>query len=181
MLGDAGDVEDVVQEAWLRLGRVDASQIEDLGAWLGTVVRRLALDALGTAQRRRELCVGPWLTEQLADSDVGRAEERAAALEHVAPALGVVLENLSPSERAPFLLHDVFGLGFAEVATIVDRSPEACRQLAVRGRRHLLARGHRFTIDAERCLRVTIAFVEACAEGDLTTFVAALESIRGGR
>ena len=178
MLGDACDVEDIVQEAWLRLDRADPEQIDDLRAWLGTVVRRLALDALSSAWRRRERCVGSWLPEHLGGVDDGRAHERATMIEQVGSALDVVLERLSPSERAPFLLHDVFGLGFTEIARVVDRTPEACRQLAVRGRRHLLMPNQRFAPDARHRVRVTRAFVEACAEGELAGFVDALETVQ---
>jgi RNA polymerase sigma-70 factor (ECF subfamily) len=177
-LGDTCDVEDLSQEAWLRLGRIDPSQIEDLDAWLITVVRRLALDALNAAWRRRELSVGPQLPEGLAGVYEARSEERAAELDRVEAAMRTVLENLSPSERAPFVLHDALGLGFAEIAALVGRSPQACRQLAVRGRRHLVVRSHRFTIDDEHCLHATSAFVEASAGGELAAVVAAFEAPR---
>ena len=134
-VGSVAEAEDCVQEAWLRLRRVgDPAEIRDLGAWLTTTVSRLALDALGRAQARRERYVGPWLPEPLVE-DIAAQDpaDRVTLDESVSMALLVVLERLTPAERTSFLLHDVFGLPFAEIAGVVGRSPAACGSLPGRG------------------------------------------------
>jgi RNA polymerase sigma-70 factor (ECF subfamily) len=163
MLGSLAEAEDIVQEAWLRLGRVDRAEIDDLRAWLTTVVGRLALDALGSARARRESYVGEWLPEPL----VEEYEDDSPTLdEAVSTALLVVLERLSPAERTAFLLHDVFDLPFDKVAAVVGRSPAAVRQLAARGRAHVDAGKPRFPADAEEEARIVAAFAVAWQEGD---------------
>src|SRR6478735_2778320 len=139
ILGSVAEAEDVVQDAWLRLDRGDPDEIESLSAWLRTVVTRLALDALDSARHRRETYVGEWLPEPLVDELEGGAEERVALDEAVGGALQIVLERLTPAERTSFLLHDTFGMPFAEIAELVDRTPEAVRQLAARARRNVAA------------------------------------------
>ena len=123
MLGSLAEAEDIVQEAWLRLGRTDREQIDDLRAWLTTVVGRLALDALGSARRRRESYVGEWLPEPLVEEYGESCGDDPTLDEAVSTALLVVLERLSPAERTAFLLHDVFDLPFDKVADVVGRSP----------------------------------------------------------
>ncbi|HEX4307317.1 MAG TPA: RNA polymerase sigma factor SigJ [Solirubrobacterales bacterium] len=162
ILGSLAEAEDVVQEAWLRLGRVDPAEIEDLRAWLTTVVGRLALDALGTARRRRESYVGEWLPEPLVEED----GDDPTLDESVSTALLVVLERLSPAERTAFLLHDVFDLPFDKVAAVVGRSPAAVRQLASRARTHVEAGKPRFPADADEEARIVAAFATAWQEGD---------------
>src|SRR5689334_14687199 len=137
-LGSLAEAEDVVQEAWLRLTRASREEIRDLPAWLTTTVSRLALDALTSARARRERYVGQWLPEPLV-TDLGDEDpaEAAALDESVSMALLLVLERLTPAERTAFLLHDVFGLSFEEVAGVVRRSPAAVRQLASRARHHV--------------------------------------------
>jgi RNA polymerase sigma-70 factor (ECF subfamily) len=136
-LGSLAGAEDCVQEAWLRLRTVARpEQIGDLGAWLTTTVGRLALDALGSARARRERYVGPWPPEPLVE-DAHDQADRVTLDESVSVALLVVLERLSPAERTAFLLHDVFGLTFEEVAGVVGRSPAAVCQLVARARRHV--------------------------------------------
>ena len=164
ILGSVAEAEDAVQEAWLRLGRTDPAEIEDLRAWLTTVVGRIALDALGSARRRRESYVGEWLPEPLVE-EYG-AEEDPTLDESVSTALLVVLERLSPAERTAFLLHDVFDLPFEKVATVVGRSPAAVRQLASRARSHVEAGKPRFPADAEEETRIVAAFATAWQEGD---------------
>jgi RNA polymerase sigma-70 factor (ECF subfamily) len=129
-VGSVAEAEDCVQEAWLRLRRVeDPAGIRNLGAWLTTTVSRLALDALGRAQVRRERYVGQWLPEPLVeDAAAGDPADQVTLDESVSMALLVVLERLSPAERTSFLLHNVFGLSFAEVAGVVGRSPAAVRR-----------------------------------------------------
>ncbi|MBS1892644.1 MAG: RNA polymerase sigma factor SigJ [Actinobacteria bacterium] len=162
--GSVAEAEDAVQEAWLRLGRTDAAEIEDLRAWLTTVVGRIALDALGSARRRRESYVGEWLPEPVVE-EYG-TEENPTLDESVSTALLVVLERLSPAERTAFLLHDVFDLPFEKVADVVGRSPAAVRQLASRARSHVEAGKPRFPADAAEEERIVAAFATAWQEGD---------------
>jgi RNA polymerase sigma-70 factor (ECF subfamily) len=162
MLGSLAEAEDIVQEAWLRLQRTDAAEIEDLRAWLTTVVGRLALDALGSARRRRENYVGEWLPEPLVEEE----GDDPTLDESVSTALLVVLERLSPAERTAFLLHDVFDLPFEKVAAVVGRSPAAVRQLASRARAHVESGKPRFPADAGEEARIVAAFATAWQEGD---------------
>jgi RNA polymerase sigma-70 factor (ECF subfamily) len=162
VLGSLAEAEDCVQEAWLRLERTDAEAIDDLRAWLTTVVGRLALDALGSARRRRESYVGEWLPEPV----VEEAGEDPTLDEAVSTALLVVLERLSPAERTAFLLHDVFDLPFDRVAGVVGRSPAAVRQLAARARAHVEAGQPRFPASAEEGERIVAAFALAWYQGD---------------
>jgi RNA polymerase sigma-70 factor (ECF subfamily) len=162
ILGSLAEAEDAVQEAWLRLGRIDRAEIEDLRAWLTTVVGRLALDALGSARRRRESYVGEWLPEPLVEEE----DDEPTLDESVSVALLVVLERLSPAERTAFLLHDVFDLPFEKVAAVVGRSPAAVRQLASRARGHVDAGKPRFPADRDEEARIVVAFATAWREGD---------------
>jgi RNA polymerase sigma-70 factor (ECF subfamily) len=172
-LGDVGEAEDVVQEAWLRLERTDAAAIANLDGWLTTVVARLALDRLRSARARRERYVGPWLPEPLASGE--DPADRVTLDESVSYALLTVLERLSPAERTAFLLHDVFELPFGDVAEVVGRTPQAVRQLASRARRHVTSQGPRFTASREEHDRAVRAFARAVAEGDLESLVAVLD------
>jgi len=171
ILGSLSEAEDVVQEAWLKLRRIDVDEIEDLRGWLTTVVGRLALDALGTARRRRETYVGEWLPEPVVD-ELGADPTLD---ESVSTALLLVLERLSPAERTAFLLHDVFELPFAQVAEVVGRSPAAVRQLAARARAHVEAGKPRFPASSEEEDRVAAAFVIAWQEGDLEALLELLD------
>jgi RNA polymerase sigma-70 factor, ECF subfamily len=164
ILGSLAEAEDAVQEAWLRLGRTDRAEIENLRAWLTTVVGRLALDALGSARRRRESYVGEWLPEPHVEEYEG--EENPTLDESVSTALLVVLERLSPAERTAFLLHDVFDLPYEKVAAAVGRSPAAVRQLASRARAHVEAGKPRFPADSKEEERIVAAFATAWQEGD---------------
>jgi RNA polymerase sigma-70 factor (ECF subfamily) len=174
-LGDLGEAEDVVQEAWLRLERTGAESIEDLDAWLTTVVARLALDTLRSARARREAYVGPWLPEPLVSSHAEDPAERVTLDESVSYALLALLEQLSPAERTAFVLHDIFDVPFAEVAAVVGRTPEAVRQLASRARRHVERRRPRFEASPEDHDRAVQAFARAVGEGDLDGLVAVLD------
>jgi RNA polymerase sigma-70 factor (ECF subfamily) len=171
-LGDLGEAEDVVQEAWLRLGRADAEAIENLDGWLTTVVARLALDRLRSARARREAYVGPWLPEPVASGDPA---DRVTLDESVSYALLAVLEQLSPAERTAFVLHDVFDMPFGEVAEVVGRTPEAARQLASRARRHVTRERPRVAASREEHDRAVRAFARAVDEGDLEGLVAVLD------
>ncbi|MFI0481841.1 RNA polymerase sigma factor SigJ [Actinomadura sp. 9N215] len=169
-LGSLAEAEDCVQEAWLRLrGLDDPGEIRDLQAWLVRTVGRLALDALGSARARRERYVGTWLPEPLVGDATPAADpaDRVTMDEQVSMAMLVVMESLSPAERTAFLLHDVFGVPFEEVAEVVGRSTVAVRQLASRARRHVAEGRPRFppTPDEQRAL--VTAFLSACKNGDL--------------
>lgn len=175
-LGSLSEAEDVVQEAWVRLERVeDPEAIRVPAAWLTTTVSRLALDALGSARARRERYVGTWLPEPLVAEVGDDPADRVTLDETVGLALLVVLERLSPAERTAFLLHDVFGLGFDEVAAVVGRSPAATRQLAARARRHVEEGRPRFPPTREQQAEVVQAFAHASAEGDLETLMTLLD------
>ena len=165
LLGRVADAEDVVQDAWLRWSAADTAQVRDQRAYLIRVVTRLAIDRLRSAQARREAYVGPWLPEPLLTGpDVADDVELA---ESVSLAMLVVLESLSPLERAVFVLHEVFDVPFGEVARILDRAEPAVRQLGHRARDHVKAHRPRFDHDAATHQRVTEQFVAACAGGDL--------------
>jgi RNA polymerase sigma-70 factor, ECF subfamily len=176
-LGSLSEAEDLVQEAWLRLERTDRGQIHNLRAWLTTVVSRLALDSLTSARSRRESYVGPWLPEPLvqADPDAVDPADQLDLDESVSMALLVVLESLSPAERSAFLLHDVFGYSFNEVAEIVGRTPAATRQLATRGRHAVEARRPRYPAEPQQQREVVAAFQAATQEGDVGSLIELLD------
>ena len=173
-LGDVGEAEDVVQEAWLRLERTDTEAIENLDGWLTKVVARLALDRLRSARSRRETYVGPWLPEPLVSHDADPAD-RVTLDESVSYALLTVLEQLSPAERTAFVLHDVFDVPFGDVAEVVGRTPEAVRQLASRARRHVTSVRPRFAASHDEHDRAVRAFAQAVAAGNLEGLVAVLD------
>jgi RNA polymerase sigma-70 factor (ECF subfamily) len=167
-LGSLSEADDVVQDAWLRLERSEAGEIRDLRAWLTTVVSRLSLDALTSARVQREQYVGNWLPEPVVES----AEDLD---ESVSMALLVVLESLSPAERSSFLLHDVFGYSFDEVARVVDRTPQATRQLASRARKAVEARRPRYPANEDEQRAVVEAFLAAAREGDIAKLLEILD------
>src|SRR5215208_3528805 len=172
ILGSVTDAEDAVQEAWLRWSGVNPSDVTDPRAFLVRVVTRLAIDRLRRAKTRRESYVGPWLPEPiLTGRDVA---EDVALAESVSMAMLVVLETLSPLERAVFVLREAFGLRYAEIAEILDRKEEAVRQLARRARDHVQERKPRFEADQATRRRVTERFLEATSSGDLETLMRVL-------
>jgi len=173
-LGSWAEAEDVVQEAWLRLQRADAEEIHNLGAWLTTVVGRLALDALGSARARRERYYGEWLPEPVV-AEAPDPADRVTLDEQVSLAMLRVLESLSPAERTAFVLHDVFGHSFDEVAEAVGRTPQAARQLASRARRHVEAGRPRFPATPDEQRRVVSAFLSAAVDGDVDGLLAVLD------
>jgi RNA polymerase sigma-70 factor (ECF subfamily) len=163
-LGSLSEAEDLVQEAWVRLLRAERGEIRDLRAWLTLVVSRLALDALTSARARRERYVGPWLPEPVIEGPAAIELDPAGHAEldeSVSMALLIVLESLSPAERSAFLLHDVFGYSFGEVAEIVGRTPAATRQLASRTRHAVEARRPRYPAGAEEQRELLAAFLVA--------------------
>jgi RNA polymerase sigma-70 factor (ECF subfamily) len=176
-LGSLAEAEDVVQDAWLRLQRVDPAEVRNLRGWLTTTVSRLALDTLRSARVQRESYVGPWLPEPLvaAAGEAPDPAERAATDESVSLALLVVLESLSASERVAFVLHDVFGYGFEQVAEVLGTSAQSARQHASRARRAVEARRPRFPASSERQREVVEAFVAAALGGDIGALVALLD------
>jgi RNA polymerase sigma-70 factor, ECF subfamily len=156
----------VVQDAYLRWHEADRTAIERPRGFLGTVVARLCLDRLKSAQTRREVYVGPWLPEPLVDEPLD--ESSTGELAHdLSVAVMLVLERLSPLERAAFLLHDVFGLEFTEVARAIGREETACRQLAVRARSHIEQGRPRFAASAQDGRRLADAFAVATRSGDI--------------
>ncbi len=170
--GSRSDAEDIVQEAWLRWDRADRSTIERPEAWLTTVTSRLALDRLRSAQHRREQYVGSWLPEvAVVDADPA---ERAELAESLTIGFLAMLERLNPVERVVFLLADVWRVPFDEIAGVVDRSPTACRQVASRARRRVAEDRPRFSPTDDDAWRVTFAFLEAAAGGDLDGLTRAL-------
>jgi RNA polymerase sigma-70 factor (ECF subfamily) len=176
-LGSLSEAEDLVQEAWLRLSRANRAEIRDLRAWLTTVVSRLALDALTSARARRERYVGPWLPEPLVQpaEDSADPAHRVDLDEDVSMAMLIVLESLSPAERSAFLLHDVFGYAFDEVARIVDRTPAAARKLAARARSAVEARRPRYPARVDEQRQIVEAFLDAAQNGDLAGLVELLD------
>ncbi|WP_137160203.1 RNA polymerase sigma-70 factor [Blastococcus sp. CCUG 61487] len=180
MLGSVADAEDAVQDAWLRWSAADRDDVADPRAYLVRVTTRLALDRLDSARARRESYVGPWLPEPLLTQPVTAGPEpadptTAAELgEQVSLALLVVLETLSPAERAVFVLREVFGLPVAEVATALGRSEAAVRQMAHRAREHVQARRPRFDADRREQREITERFLAACAGGDMAALLSAL-------
>src|ERR671931_1242811 len=158
MLGSATEAEDAVQEAWLRLSRADTAAVENMGGWLTTVVARVSLDMLRSRRARREDYVGSWLPEPVVTIENG-PEDEAVLADSVGLALLVVLDTLTPGERLAFVLHDMFGLPFEEIAPIVDRSPVATRQLASRARRRVRGAAPEPHADVAAQRRVVDAFL----------------------
>jgi RNA polymerase sigma-70 factor, ECF subfamily len=165
MLGSVTDAEDVVQEAFIRWMGTNRSDVREPEAFLRRTVTRLCLDQLKSARHQREVYVGPWLPEPIVEED----EE-----EDITLPLMLALERLSPLERAAFLLHDVFGVDFEEIAVMIQRSPAACRQLAARAREHVREARPRFQVEKERGLEIANAFFAASRNGDMTALGAML-------
>jgi RNA polymerase sigma-70 factor (ECF subfamily) len=160
MLGSAAEAEDVVQEAWLRWQATEREAVRSERAFLSTVVTRLALDRLKSARASREQYVGPWLPEPV------RTESQVDP-ESISLAFLVLLESLSPVERAVYLLHEVFGYSHAEVAVMVDKEEATCRQILHRAREHIHARRPRFATSKQAHERLVTGFISACVSGDL--------------
>lgn len=158
MLGSVADAEDIVQDAYIRWTHVDPAVVRLPAPYLRRIVTRLCLDALRTAKRRRETYIGEWLPDPVLDE--GQHDD-------ITVSLMLALERLSPLERAAFLLHDVFGLSFGEVAAAIDRKPEAARQLASRARDNVRQENARFKVDHDRGHAIASAFFTASRNGDM--------------
>jgi RNA polymerase sigma-70 factor (ECF subfamily) len=176
MLGTVDEADDAVQEAWIKLSRSDDSKVDNLGAWLTTVVSRICLDMLRARRSRREEFVGSWMPEPIVAIDgAPTPEEEALIADGVGLALYIVLETLDPAERLAFVLHDMFALPFGEVARIVDRSPEAARQLASRARRKVQGAAPPPDAELAEQQRVVEAFLAAAREGDFDALLELLD------
>ncbi|MEW2359443.1 sigma-70 family RNA polymerase sigma factor [Spirillospora sp. NPDC029432] len=173
MLGSPAEADDAVREAWLKLARSDAAAIDDLGGWLTTVVGRVCLDTLRSRRLRGETPLKARLPDPVVREQAADPEQRALMADSVGLALLVVLESLNPAERLAFVLHDMFGMPFEEIAPIVDRAPAAARELA--GRARLRVRGAAPEPDPAAQRRVVDAFLTAARGGDLDGLVAILD------
>jgi RNA polymerase sigma factor (sigma-70 family) len=176
MLGSLSEADDVVQDAWLRVSRADTSEVENLGAWLMTIVARVSLNVLRSRSTRRESPLDVHVPDPIIDPADGTDPEHEALLaDAVGLALLVVLETLSPPERLAFVLHDMFGVPFEHIAPIVERSSDAARQLASRARRRV--RGAALLPDADLSAQweVVEAFLAAAREGDFEGLLAVLD------
>lgn len=165
VLGSVSEAEDVVQDVWVRWQGADRSSVLDEGAFLAKITTRLAINVAQSARIRREAYVGPWLPEPVLEEE---------ADEDVTLPLMLALERLSPLERAAFLLHDVFGIGFEEISATLQREPAACRQLAARARGHVREARPRFKVEKDRGLEIAEAFFAASRSGDMAALGAML-------
>ncbi len=177
ILGSLSEADDAVQEAWLRLQRTDAAQIESLEGWLTTVVARICLNMLRSRRTRGEQPLDSYLPEPIIDAPEGGTDPEHEALlaESVGIALQVVLETLTPAERLAFVLHDMFAVPFDEIAAMVERSPDATRQLASRARRRVREAAPAPDPDLARQRAVVDAYFAATREGDLEALMAVLD------
>jgi RNA polymerase sigma-70 factor (ECF subfamily) len=176
MLGSMSDADDALQEAWLRLDRSEGDRIDDLRGWLTTVVGRICLDMLRRRKIREHASIDAWLPEPIvSDADGSDPEELALVADSVGLALLVVMEELSPAERVAFVLHDVFGMPFDEVGSVLDRSTEASRQLASRARQRVRGATPPEETDPREQRRVVDAFLAASRAGDLRMLLDVLD------
>jgi RNA polymerase sigma-70 factor (ECF subfamily) len=174
MLGTVADAEDAVQDAWLRWSAEPRSDVDSPRAYLVRIVANTALNRLRSARSRREAYIGPWLPEPLLTQSGPDAEQRTELAESVSLAMLVVLESLTPDERAVFVLREVFGFSHAEIGATLGRSAPAVRQLAHRAREHVQARRPRFDVDTGQRREVTERFLAAAAGGDIGGLVTVL-------
>ncbi len=170
MLGSAADAEDVVQDACIRWLRRNDVEVRSVRAYLVTIVTRLCLDRLDSSRVQRVAYTGPWLPEPVVVDEASAAEQA----DSLSLAFLVLLEELTPLERAAYLLHDIFGYTFKEVARTLGRTPTACRQLGARARKHVEQRRKRFDVDLQHGRELTDRFLVACATGDLSSLLAML-------
>lgn len=172
MLGSASDSEDVLQDACIRWLRRPDEPVESVRAYLVTIVTRLCLDQLGSARAQRVTYTGPWLPEPVVVDEMAAAEQA----DSLSLAFLVLLEELTPLERAAYLLHDIFGYSFEEVGHSLGRTPAACRQLGTRARRRIEERRQRFDVDVRHGRELTDRFLQACATGDLSNLLSMLSA-----
>ncbi len=178
MLGSAGEADDAVQEAWLRLSRSDTAEVENMRAWLTTVVSRICLDMLRARRTRREDLVDEWSGQPvvaLFEDRAGDPEHEALLADSVGVALMVVLDTLAPAERLAFVLHDMFGVPFDEIGPIIDRNAGAARQLASRARRRVRGAHAPDAATLGRQRKVVDAFLAASREGDFEALLEVLD------
>ncbi|GIG61729.1 RNA polymerase sigma factor [Longispora fulva] len=176
MLGSQAEADDAVQEAWIRLSRTDAAEVDNLGGWLTTVVGRVCLDMLRSRRTRREESLETHVVEPVvAAADTVDPEHEAVQADSVGLALLVVLDALAPAERLAFVLHDLFAVPFEEIAPIVGRTPAAARQLASRARRRVQGAGPNPEADVSRQREVVEAFLAASRGGDFEALLAVLD------
>ncbi|MEU4764228.1 RNA polymerase sigma factor SigJ [Actinosynnema sp. NPDC023794] len=176
MLGSVAEADDAVQDAWLRFDRADTGEVENLGAWLTTVVARLCLNVLRSREQRREDSFDVHLPDPVISYDDGTDPEHEAVLaDSVGLALLVVLDTLTPAERLAFVLHDMFAVPFDEIAAVIEKSTAATRQLAGRARRRVQGRVPTPDTDPTRQREVVTAFFAAARDGDLDALVAVLD------
>ena len=175
MLGSLSEAEDAVQESWFRLNRSETSAVENMRGWLTTVVARVCLDVLRARRARREDLVGSELPEPIVTLPANGPEDEALLADSVGLALLVVLDTLTPAERLAFVLHDMFGMPFEEIAPIVERTPAATRQLASRARRRVRGATPEADPDLVRQREVVNAFLAAARNGDFDALVEVLD------
>lgn len=170
MLGSVADAEDVVQDAWARWLAADRSAVREPAALMQTIVTRICINELKSARRRRETYIGPWLPDPIV------TDGQPDTIEDITLPLMTALERLSPLERAAFLLHDVFGMDFEDVAGVIDREPSACRKLASRAREHIRTARPRYPVTKEHGLKIAAAFFAASRNGDIDKLQSLLAS-----
>jgi RNA polymerase sigma-70 factor (ECF subfamily) len=176
MLGSLSEAEDALQDSWLRLDRADTGNVENLEAWLTTVVARVCLNKLRSREQRREEPLDLHVPDPIVSPESGLDPQHEAVLaDSVGLALQVVLDTLAPAERLAFVLHDMFAVPFEEIASMIERSPEAARQLASRGRRRVRGQAPAPDPDLPRQRRVVDAFFAAARDGDFDALVAVLD------
>lgn len=174
MLGSATEAEDILQEAYLRWANVDMDTVQSAKAYLSSIVTRLCLDYLRSAQAQREVYVGPWLPEPLLNEELPDIAESVEKADSLSLAFLVLLENLSPLERAVFLLHEIFDYDYSEIAEMVGKKEANCRQMVHRAREHLASRRPRFPVDEQHRQQITSKFIAACSNGDLNGLISLL-------
>ena len=171
MLGSAMDAEDMVQDTYLRWQQIEQGLVENPKSYLASIITRLCIDHLRSARVQREQYVGPWLPEPLLTGQAYTAPDTVALDESLSMAFLVMLESLSPTERAVFLLREVFGYAYAEIAQIVQKSEANCRQMVRRARQHIQRGRPRFDVSLEEQQAFTNQFLQACMTGDVDTLV----------
>lgn len=177
MLGTATEAEDIVQDVYLRVRTVPAAQVENVKAYLTTIVTRLSLNQLQSASRQRETYLGPWLPEPVLTADwpdLANPQDQTILHDSLSLAFLMLLEKLSPAERAVFLLHELFDYSYGEIGTMLDKSEVACRQLGSRARQHIAANRARFDSDPAEQERLLLGFLQVVEVGDLAGFLAML-------